>query len=76
VRVNSYCDIDSSILLNDVDIGRYCRIRRAIIAEGASIPEGTEIGIDEAADRARGFTVSESGVTVISGPGATPVPAE
>jgi glucose-1-phosphate adenylyltransferase len=76
VRVNSYCDIDSSILLNDVDIGRYCRIRRAIIAEGASIPEGTEIGIDEAADRARGFTVSESGVTVISGSGATPVPAE
>ncbi len=67
VRVNSYCDIDSSILLNDVEIGRYCRIRRAIIAEGTSIPEGTEIGLDEAADRARGFVVSETGVTVVSG---------
>jgi glucose-1-phosphate adenylyltransferase len=31
-----------------------------------SIPEGTEIGYDHAADRRRGFTVSEGGVVVIA----------
>lgn len=65
VRVNSYCDVDSSILLNRVEIGRYCRIRRAIIGEGVKIPEGSEIGIDREQDLKRGYTVSEGGVTVV-----------
>jgi glucose-1-phosphate adenylyltransferase len=65
VRVNSYCDVDESILLEDVEIGRYCRIRRAILEAGVKVPDGTEIGIREDEDRARGYTISEGGITVV-----------
>jgi len=66
VRVNSYCDVENSILLENVEVGRYSRIKNAIIDAGVKLPEGTEIGIDSEEDRARGFTVSEGGVTVVS----------
>ncbi|MBI3679459.1 MAG: glucose-1-phosphate adenylyltransferase [Acidobacteria bacterium] len=65
VRVNSYCDIDSSILLNNVEIGRYSRVRRAIIDEGVSIPENTQIGVDHEEDKLRGHTISDGGITVV-----------
>jgi len=67
VRVNSFCDVEESILLHNVRVGRYCRIRKAIIDAGVRIPEGTQIGIDLEEDRARGYTISEGGVTVVSG---------
>jgi glucose-1-phosphate adenylyltransferase len=66
VRVNSYCDVDSSILLNNVQVGRYSRIRRAIIDEGVSLPENSQIGFDPDEDRANGHTVTETGITVVS----------
>ena len=66
VRVNSFCDIDSSILLHDVSIGRYCRIRRAIIDTGVHLKEGTIIGEDAERDRAAGHHVTEGGVTVVA----------
>ena len=41
VRVNSVvrCEVENSILMSRVEIGRYTRIRRAIICEGAKIAE-------------------------------------
>ena len=65
-RVNSFARIEDSILFDGVDIGRHARIRRAIIDKGVHIPAGVEIGYDHELDRARGFTVSEGGVTVIA----------
>ena len=65
-RINSYSHIEESILFSRVNVGRHCRIRKAIIDKGVFIPEGTEIGYDPEADRARGFTVTESGVVVIA----------
>ena len=65
-RVNSFASIEDSIVFDDVDIGRRARIRRAIIDKGVRIPAGTVIGFDPEHDRARGFTVSEGGVTVIA----------
>jgi glucose-1-phosphate adenylyltransferase len=65
VRVNSYSEIDSSILFTHVNIGRHCRIRRAIIDRDVHIPEGTTIGYDPEADRQRYF-VTESGITVVT----------
>jgi glucose-1-phosphate adenylyltransferase len=65
VRVNSYSEVDSSILFSHVNIGRRCRIRRAIIDRDVHIPEGTTIGYDAAADRQRYF-VTESGITVVT----------
>jgi glucose-1-phosphate adenylyltransferase len=65
-RINSYAKVDESILFEGVDIGRRARVRRAIIDKGVRIPAGTEVGFDAEQDRARGFLVTDSGVTVIA----------
>jgi glucose-1-phosphate adenylyltransferase len=65
-RVNSYAQVEDSILFSRVDIGRRARIRRAIIDKGVRIPEGFRVGFDEEEDLARGFTVSDTGVVVIA----------
>ena len=65
VRVNSWATVDESILLPDVQIGRHAKVRRAIIDRGVVIPEGAEVGFDRDTDEARGFTVTESGITVV-----------
>ena len=55
-----------SVVLPDVRIGENCRIRRAIIDRGAEIPDGTVIGEDAEADRARGFRVTDTGITLVT----------
>jgi len=67
VRVNSYCEVEYSILMPNVKIGRNSRIRRAIIDTGVEIPESSVIGYDEEEDRARGYTVTDSGIVVVPG---------
>ncbi len=64
VRVNSYCDIDSTLVYNHVNVGRHSRIRRAIIDRHVTLPERTEIGYNIEADRQR-FHVTDSGVVVV-----------
>jgi glucose-1-phosphate adenylyltransferase len=66
VRINSYATVSESILFDEVDVGRRCRIKRAIIDKGVRIPPDTVIGHDPEEDRARGITVSEEGITVVS----------
>lgn len=66
VRVNSYASVEDSIIFSNVDIGRNAKIRRAIIDKGVSIPGGMEIGFDQEADRARGFLITDNGITVIA----------
>lgn len=65
VRVNSYAQVDDSILFEGVEVGRRARVRRAIIDKRVKIPAGMEIGYDLEADRQRGFTISPSGIVVI-----------
>jgi len=65
VRVNSYAEVESSIVFSHVDIGRHCRIRRAIIDRDVHIPEGTVIGYDTESDRQKYF-VTDSGITVVT----------
>ena len=64
VRINSYSDVSESVLMENVDIGRHCRIRRAIIDKDVRIPSGTSIGYDPYEDRRR-FHVSPGGIVVI-----------
>ena len=64
VRIHSYTDIDESILMDGVDVGRHSKIRRAIIDKGVKIPPHTMIGYDPELDRQR-FTVSDSGIVVV-----------
>ncbi len=65
VRINSYALVENSIILNNSNIGRYCRIRNAIIDKNVVVPPDTEIGYDLEHDRSRGFTVSNEGVVVV-----------
>ena len=65
VRVNSYTEIEYSILFAHVNVGRSCRIRKAIIDRNVHIPEGTTIGYDVEADREQYF-VTDSGITIVT----------
>lgn len=65
VRVNSFASVTESILFEGVEVGRHCRIHRAIVDKNVRIPEGTCIGLDQAADLARGLTISEGGIVIV-----------
>jgi len=65
VRVNSYSEVYDSILLEGVDVGRYSKIKRAIIDKDVRIPQNTVIGYDIEEDRKR-FTVTDSGIVVVA----------
>jgi glucose-1-phosphate adenylyltransferase len=65
VRVNSYATVEDSILFEGVDVGRYSRLRRAIVDKDVKIPPHTTIGHNLDYDRHRGFLITEQGVVVI-----------
>jgi glucose-1-phosphate adenylyltransferase len=65
VRVNSYCDVDSCIVMANAEIGRYSRLRRTIVGPNVTLPESSVIGYNLDEDRAKGYTVTESGVVVV-----------
>jgi glucose-1-phosphate adenylyltransferase len=57
--------VERSILLPDVDVGRDCQLRNAIIDEDTVIPDGTVIGLDAAEDRRR-FYVTRKGIVLVT----------
>ena len=65
VRVHSFSEIHASVLLPEVEVGRNCRITRAVIDRGCQIPPGTIIGEDPDTD-ARRFRVTERGVVLVT----------
>ncbi len=64
VTVHSFAEVEDSILLEGVDVGRNVKIKRTIIDKEVQIPPGMEIGyhLDEDAKR---FTVTASGIVVV-----------
>ena len=65
VRINSYSQVYDSILMEGVDVGRYAKIKRAIIDKEVNIPQGMVIGYDLQEDKKR-FAVTESGIVVVA----------
>jgi glucose-1-phosphate adenylyltransferase len=65
VRVNKGAKVDESVLLSNVRVGEKAVIHRAILDKNVVVPNGGEVGVDPEADRARGFTVSDGGITVV-----------
>lgn len=65
VKVHSYSTVKESVLLPEVQVGRHCRITRAVIDRGCKLPEGTVIGEDHAADAER-FRVTPNGITLVT----------
>ena len=64
VFVHSYADVEGSVLMHNVDVGRHAVVRRAIVDKNVRIPDGARIGVDLDRDRER-YTVSADGVVVI-----------
>jgi glucose-1-phosphate adenylyltransferase len=64
-RVDSFSEVESSILLERSRVGRHSRIRRATIDAGMHVPENAEIGFDPENDRKAGHFVTESGLVVV-----------
>jgi glucose-1-phosphate adenylyltransferase len=65
VRVNSWSRVERAVLLHNTRIGRYAVVENAILDKNVEVPEGVQVGVDKERDRARGFTVSAGGVTVV-----------
>lgn len=65
VGVHSWATVSDSVLMDDVEVGRHAVVRRAILDKNVVVPEGARIGMDPDEDRDRGFTVTESGITVV-----------
>jgi glucose-1-phosphate adenylyltransferase len=73
VRVHAGAEVEGCVIMDDCDIGRRAKLRRAILDKNIGIPEDTTIGYDLEGDRARGWHVTESGIVVI-GRGYSSIP--
>jgi len=65
-RIRSYSSVQESVILPEVVVGERCRVSRAIIDRGAVLEDDTVIGEDHDADRARGFRITDSGLTLVT----------
>ncbi len=64
VRVDTGAEVTGSVLMNGVYVGAGAVVRNAILDKHVVVPPGAQVGVDPAADRARGFVV-EDGLTVL-----------
>ncbi|QCQ22429.1 glucose-1-phosphate adenylyltransferase [Desulfoglaeba alkanexedens ALDC] len=64
VVVRSYAEVDESVIMDDVEVGRHCRIKKAIIDKDNVIPPRTEIGMSPQEDRKR-FPVTARGIVTV-----------
>jgi glucose-1-phosphate adenylyltransferase len=65
VRVNSWSRVERAVVLHNTIIGRNAVVENAILDKNVVVPEGAVVGVDKEHDRARGFVVSEGGITVV-----------
>jgi glucose-1-phosphate adenylyltransferase len=72
VHVDSYAEVDGSVVFSGVEIGRRAVVRNAIIDKDVVVEPGAQVGVDIDADRER-FTVSDAGIVVV--PKGVRVPA-
>ncbi|MFC7789633.1 glucose-1-phosphate adenylyltransferase [Microbacterium sp. MAHUQ-60] len=57
--------ITDSVLLDQVQVGLGARVHRAVLDKSVVLDDGATVGVDRERDLARGFTVTESGITVV-----------
>jgi len=65
VHVHSYCTIEDSVILPDVEVHRHVTLKKCVVDRYCTLPEGFTAGIDPAQDRKR-FAVTDRGVTLIT----------
>jgi glucose-1-phosphate adenylyltransferase len=65
VRINTGALVEGCVIMDNCDIGRRAKVKRAILDKNVRIPADTQVGYDLEADRARGWHVTDSGIVVI-----------
>jgi glucose-1-phosphate adenylyltransferase len=65
VHVHSYCAIEESVLLPNVEVSRNVVLRRTVVDKHCKLPAGLRVGVDPEQDRQR-FRVTDGGVTLIA----------
>ena len=65
VRVHTGAVVEGCVIMDNCDIGRRAKLKRAILDKNVRIHADATVGYDLDADRARGWHVTESGVVVI-----------
>jgi len=63
--LGSGASVIDAVVFDRVHIGPNVRVKRAILDKDVVLEEGASVGIDHEADRARGFTVTDTGITVV-----------
>jgi len=66
IKVHTGAIVEDSIVFDNCDIGRRCKVRRAILDKNVILPDGTSIGYDLELDKAR-YHVTESGIVCVPG---------
>ncbi|GAA2889847.1 glucose-1-phosphate adenylyltransferase [Microbacterium esteraromaticum] len=57
--------ITDSVLLDHVHLGLGARVRRAVLDKNVILEDGATVGVDRERDLERGFTVTDTGITVV-----------
>ncbi len=65
VRVENWATVERAVVMHNTRIGPRAVVRNAILDKNVIVPEGVQVGVDKQHDRARGFVVSDGGVTVV-----------
>jgi glucose-1-phosphate adenylyltransferase len=65
VQVDEGGTVDHSVILSHTSIGRNAVIHRAILDKHVTVDNDAKVGVDPEADEARGFYISEGGITVV-----------
>lgn len=76
VFVGNGSRVIDSVLMDKVKIGEGAVVNRAILDKNVKVPAGATIGLDHDLDRARGFKVTESGITVLAKGQLVPEPGD
>jgi glucose-1-phosphate adenylyltransferase len=66
VRVEGRCRVNRAVLLHNSRVHRQAIVENAILDKDVTVLAGATVGVDKEHDRARGFTVSAGGITVVS----------
>ena len=73
VHIHTGALVEGCVIMDNCDIGRHAKLRRAILDKNVRILQDATVGYDLDADRARGWHVNDSGIVVI-GREFSPVP--
>ena len=64
-RVDSWARVERSVILHNTRVGRHAVVHDAILDKNVIVTQGASVGVDKEHDRARGFVVSDGGITVV-----------